>query len=324
MRRLSRRAMLEATLGGLALAGCGDRAPAAPTPAPSPTPALSSPQLASPPEPVRLPRVRVAEDRILRTVVGLRPYRKTGFRVEVERLGETTVVHNYGHGGGGITLSWGTSELAVEEAWKTGHTRFAVLGCGAVGLATARLLQRRGAAVTIYARDLPPSTTSNLAGGQWLPSAVMEENLRTAASDERLALAARLSHRAFGELAPADYGIRELDNYVVSDEPLIRWWEQDLTPDLYPGARLLGPGEHPFAAQHARLYRTWLIEPSIYLPAMLRDVLRAGGKVVVRELVGLDQIAALPERAVVNCTGLGAKPSSETTTSARSRASSPS
>ena len=89
--------------------------------------------------------------------------------VAVEKVGEKTVVHNYGHGGGGITLSWGTSELAVEEAWKTGERRFAVLGCGAVGLATARLLQERGAEVTIYAKDLPPHTTSNIAGGHWSP-----------------------------------------------------------------------------------------------------------------------------------------------------------
>jgi glycine/D-amino acid oxidase-like deaminating enzyme len=46
----------------------------------------------------------------------------------------------------------------------------AVLGCGGVGGATARLLQRRGWRVRIYARDLPPETTSNIAGAQWLPS----------------------------------------------------------------------------------------------------------------------------------------------------------
>ena len=43
----------------------------------------------------------------------------------------------------------------------------AVLGCGAVGLATARVLQDRGFAVTIYARQLPPDTTSNVAGAMW-------------------------------------------------------------------------------------------------------------------------------------------------------------
>jgi glycine/D-amino acid oxidase-like deaminating enzyme len=94
----------------------------------------------------------------------LRPFRPSGFVLRREELGPKTIIHNYGHGGCGVTLSWGTAHLAVEEALKTNQTKYAVLGCGAVGLATARLLQRRGFEVTIYAKDLPPNTTSNIAG----------------------------------------------------------------------------------------------------------------------------------------------------------------
>src|SRR6476646_5740738 len=61
-----------------------------------------------------LPRVQVAAEREIRTVVGLRPYRPSGFVVRAEPLGDSLVVHNYGHGGSGITLSWGTSKLAVD------------------------------------------------------------------------------------------------------------------------------------------------------------------------------------------------------------------
>jgi D-amino-acid oxidase len=40
--------------------------------------------------------------------VGLRPFRKTGVRVEREALQDKrAVIHNYGHGGSGVTLSWG-------------------------------------------------------------------------------------------------------------------------------------------------------------------------------------------------------------------------
>src|SRR2546423_5725999 len=103
--------------------------------------------------------VRVARDRIIREVVGLRPYRPEGFVVEAERVGEKLLVHNYGHGGAGITLSWGTASLAVDLLTEPGAVatgprphaarkgvqprRFAVLGCGVSGLSTARLLQRR-------------------------------------------------------------------------------------------------------------------------------------------------------------------------------------
>ena len=67
-------------------------------------------------EPRRFAPVKVARNRIIRTVVGLRPYRDEGFVVEAERLGNKLLVHNYGHGGAGVTLSWGTSSLAVDIA----------------------------------------------------------------------------------------------------------------------------------------------------------------------------------------------------------------
>jgi len=255
----------------------------------------------------RFARVRVSEDRIIRTVVGLRPFRPSGFVVRAEKLGDTTVVHNYGHGGGGITLSWGTSELAVDEAWKTGERRFAVLGCGAVGLATARLLQQRGAEVTIYAKDLPPHTTSNIAGGQWSPTSVMDAARRTPERDALLSRAARLSHSTFQQLPAAEFGIRWLENFVLSDEPLGEWWEHSLMRDLYPEERELRADEHPFLARHARRFTTMLIEPPIYLTAMVRDVRLAGGRIVVRELTSREEVQGLPEPVVLNCTGLGAK-----------------
>ena len=260
------------------------------------------------PEPRRrLARVRVSEDRIIRTVVGLRPFRPSGFRLQAEKLGDKTVVHDYGHGGGGITLSWGTAELAVEEAWKSGEKQYAVLGCGAVGLATARLLQQRGAEVTIYAKDLPPHTTSNIAGGQWSPTSVMDPARRTSESDARLARAARLSHRSFQQLPGTEFGIRWIENYVLSDQPLREWWEHRLVPDLYPDERELRPDEHPFPARHALRFTTLLVEPPVYLTAMVREVRLAGGRIVVRELQSRDEVRDLPEPVVLNCTGLGAK-----------------
>jgi D-amino-acid oxidase len=292
---MSRRTMLEA--GGLAALGVGLSACAKGRGA----------SLLRPEPPRRFARVHVAEDRILRTVVGLRPFRASGFVVRAEKLGDTTVVHNYGHGGGGITLSWGTSELAVDEAWKTGEKRFAVLGCGAVGLATARLLQGRGGEVTIYAKDLPPYTTSNIAGGQWSPTSVMEAARRTTESDALLARASRLSHRAFQRLPAAEFGIRWLENYIVSDQPLREWWEQGLVRDLYPESRELRPHEHPFPARYARRFTTMLIEPPIYLSAMVRDVRLAAGRIVVRELATREDVRGLPEPVVINCTGLGAR-----------------
>jgi D-amino-acid oxidase len=260
------------------------------------------------PGPVLAP-VNVSRNRIIRRVVGLRPFRPAGFRLAAARMGDQVVVHNYGHGGGGISLSWGTAELAAREAEAAAigqARRAAVLGCGVVGLATARILQLRGWTVTIYARDLPPRTTSNVAGGQWTPTSVFDRDAATPAFVEQFALASRIAYRYYQDFVGAGYGVRWIDNYYLSDEPPGENRLYTLLPDVFASATELAPHEHPFAAVSVQRVRTMLIEPAIYLNALLRDVHIAGGAVVVGELRDRQEVAALPERVVVNCTGLGA------------------
>ena len=259
----------------------------------------------------KLAPVKVSKDRIIRTVVGLRPFRSSGFRVEKETIGRKIVVHNYGHGGGGITLSWGTSHIAVEELYRDDpqNGRVAILGAGAVGLATARLLQRRGVEVTIYAKDLPPHTTSNVAAGQWSPYFVSDFSKRSARFKDQFARAARLSHRHFQDLLGDHYGVRFLMNYVLSDHPFggpagAASGEESLD-DLFPESGDVPPDEHPFPVKHVRQFQTMMIEPPVYLEALLRDFLLAKGKLVVRELRDASELQYLPETAIVNCTGLG-------------------
>jgi D-amino-acid oxidase len=109
-------------------------------------------------------------DRIVKETVGLRPFRASGPRLDVEQLGSKTIVHNYGHGGSGWSWSWGTGNIARKNVLATGEKKVAVLGCGTVGIATSRLLQESGCEVTIYTKDVPPNVTSNLATGTWSPA----------------------------------------------------------------------------------------------------------------------------------------------------------
>jgi glycine/D-amino acid oxidase-like deaminating enzyme len=258
-----------------------------------------------------LPRVRVSADREIRTVVGLRPFRPSGFRVAKEMVGETAVVHNYGHGGGGITLSWGTSKLAVDLGLPGHVGPVAVLGCGAVGLASARLVQEAGFDVTIYTKAMPPETTSNIAGGQWLPVTVYEsEKTLTPEFTQQFLAAAQYGYRRYQIMTDPKYGIRWMRNYSLSDTP----WNSQINTGLYgllqgllPEIKLLPAGTHPFGSKFVRQFDGMIVEPPIYLPAMLTDVRIAGGKVVVREIKNLDEVRGLPEKLVFNCTGLGAK-----------------
>ena len=250
-----------------------------------------------PPPRLKLPLVNVSRERVIRTVVGLRPFRKSGFRVEHQVFVDKVVVHNYGHGGGGVSLSWGSAQLALEELAKGGALpeQVAVIGAGAVGLATARLLQGAGAAVTIYAMDLPPHTTSNVAAAQWNPFLV-------SAKGDRFERAARISHRAFQDLVSDHYGVRWRTNYAIGGGV-----REDALRNLFPEARTLEAGTHPFPHEHVGQFVTMMIETPIYLAAVMRDVLLAGGRIVPREFKDMTQVLALPERAIVNCTGLGAR-----------------
>ena len=54
---------------------------------------------------------------VLRERVGLRPFRRSGVRLEREQLrDDRPVIHNYGHGGSGFTLSWGCAEAVLRIA----------------------------------------------------------------------------------------------------------------------------------------------------------------------------------------------------------------
>ncbi|MEX0964209.1 MAG: FAD-dependent oxidoreductase [Pseudohongiellaceae bacterium] len=252
-----------------------------------------------------LRRVRVSADRVIRTIAGSRPFRPSGFRLEAESFNDKTVIHNYGHGGGGITLSWGTSHLAMELAQRSSHRRCAVLGAGAVGLASARLLQDRGWNVTIYAKALSPNTTSNIAGGQWSPTSVYDEDKVTPQFEAQFESAMRHAYRYFQNLAGPRYGVRWISNYSMATEPPDPDNFNDRYADMYPQLQDLTPNQHPFAARYVRHYNTMLIEPAVYLPAMMEDFYTAGGEIVIREFRGQDDALSLTEPVLINCTGLG-------------------
>ena len=263
-----------------------------------------------------LPLVRVSADRVIRTSVGLRPFRPAGFRVATERFDDKTVIHNYGHGGAGISLSWGTGLLAAELAEPHPSRRAAVIGAGAVGLATARHLQRRGFEVTIYARDLPPDTTSNMAYAGFSPlSNLVSAPERTPAFDAQFDRAVRASYRQLQLLAGTGRGVSWMTSYswtnrLAAPRPQdvgLDEVESGLDPGLDVGAAVLQPGEHPFPATYALRRPTLRIEPSLYLDRLMEEFLLFGGRVRVRDFGTPRDLMSLDETLIANCTGLGAR-----------------
>ncbi len=298
---MHRRAVLK--LGGMAaiglgVPGCASRLSPDTTPAGRP--------------PLVLPTVRASWDRVIRTTVGLRPYRPAGFVLRATKLGDTLLVHNYGHGGTGHSLSWGCAALAADLALEQDGRRVAVIGCGIVGLTTARQLQRRGFDVTIYTKTVPPNTTSNMALAGFTPtSGLVDRDERTPAWEDQFRRVAEISYRELQLLVGRPYGVSWIDNYSTMNQR-----PADL-PDVGPGSLLpaalrtgrdvLGPGEHPFPLRYATRRSTLRIEPSIYLDAMVKDVLLFGARVVIRGFETPRDLMTLDQPVVVNCTGLGAR-----------------
>ncbi len=52
---------------------------------------------------------------VRRAYAGLRPYREGGIRIAAEERSGRRIIHNYGHGGAGVTLSWGSAQAALDR-----------------------------------------------------------------------------------------------------------------------------------------------------------------------------------------------------------------
>ena len=281
---LDRRAFVASSAASLALSGCA-------------TPPRHEAAGCSP-----LPPVDVSPDRVIRTAAGLRPYRSSGFVVRREALGDKALVHNYGHGGAGITLSWGSSRLAVDLGL-VGHSGpVAVIGSGVMGLTTARLAQEAGFPVTIYAKELSPDTTSFVAGGQISPFGHYREGEVTPEWRRQFLAAMAYSWRRFAGMVGDKYGIRWLPTYEQGSDAG--------APELEaysPNSQRLTAAQHPFPVEPMVRFDTMYVETGRFLAQLTAEFLAAGGAMRVREFASPADVAALAEPLVFNCTGIGAR-----------------
>jgi glycine/D-amino acid oxidase-like deaminating enzyme len=269
------------------------------------------------------PKLRASVDRITRITVCTRPFRAQGPRLDTEQIGRKTVVHNYGHGGSGWSLSWGSSGIAVQKAMATGERDIAVIGCGALGLTSAILLQRAGAQVTIYAKELPPNVRSSLATGLWTPdSRICLEQHATPAFKQTWQSMTRNSFQTYQTLLglpgnPVEF----IDTYVVSDNadterhhgtatdqrPKFAELQHELVSDLIPKSQEYAPGQHPFDQRYLRRNTLMMFNLTAYSRMLLSDFAASGGKIEIAEFHTPADFAALRQKTLINATGYGAR-----------------
>lgn len=171
-----------------------------------------------------------------------------------------------------------------------------ILGAGVSGLSTGITLLRAGRSVSIWARELPPNTTSNQAAAIWWPYLCYPR--------EKAILWAKYSLQLFKHgLVPdpasdcALITVRDLYAHEVG-EP---WWVEAV--DHWAK---LEQTKLPAGYVDGYEVESVVIDTSIYMSYLVNWFLELGGELIEREVTDINQAVAT-NRAVVNCTGLGSR-----------------
>ena len=263
-----------------------------------------------------LPPINFDRNHLMRTMVCLRPFRPAGPRLEAERFGEKTVVHNYGHGGSGWSLSWGCAQEAATLARSGGASEFAVIGAGVIGMTTALTLAETGARVTIYATEFPPETRSARATGVWSPSSRIGLGDAVAPGfEERWERWARAAHPVHQRLIgtagdPVEYITQyNLSGTVAPRTPATRnFLHLDRRiRGVNPPWRDLELADSPFPGREGSYGPIMVFNIAAYSDQITQHLLLRGGRMVRRAFASREEVLALPEPVIVNCMGHGAK-----------------
>lgn len=328
-----RRAVLRGASGLAALTGLQACAPVSRLSAvapPAPTPTLLPASDGRP----RLMPMRIGRDQLIDVKCCIRPLRAAGPNLSTEMVGDALVIHNYGHGGSGWSLSWGSAEIAVGKALSVLPREIAVVGCGIVGLTSAVVAQRAGLAVTIYARDVIQRTRSFRASGSFTPDSrvALAEPAGPAFGDlwEQMA---RLSWKAFRScLGLPGKPVEFADSYAVSDKPIEKrhWpadpaitesWRtagvpkqnsefahlSDRIKDIVPQPVDLAAADNPFALPYAQRSSQMFFNFPSYAQMLLSEFFARGGKFVMRDFHAPAELGALPQKVVIHSTGYAAR-----------------
>jgi glycine/D-amino acid oxidase-like deaminating enzyme len=238
------------------------------------------------------------KEQIVAYSTGLRPYRKNGIRLEAETIDNKLIIHNYGHGGSGISLSWGCAQEAINimKLHNNQGSNIAVLGAGVIGLTTAYILKSQGYSVTIYAREFVPQTTSNKAAGIWSADfglSSMDETLYTRLKN--------VSYSKFQELATDNkseiQGVFILPSYTEKDQFKI----DDPLPDSHCVVSCNG------VAKVCKKSSNIVFDLNIYMQDLFDQVRHKEVDFQYKNIESIKDLLQLPEDIIFNCSGLGSR-----------------
>jgi D-amino-acid oxidase len=170
-----------------------------------------------------------------------------------------------------------------------------VVGCGVSGLSCGIRLLEAGHTVELWARELPPHTTSDVAAAVWYPYRAYPQERVLGWSQRTLEVLSEL-------VSHAEAGIQVVRGVELFTGPVPDpWWAPCVPSFRRATAEELVPG---FSEGYS--FEAPIIEMPRYLPYLQARLRELGGRIVQREVRSLDE-AWREAPVVVNCTGLGAR-----------------
>lgn len=170
-----------------------------------------------------------------------------------------------------------------------------VLGAGIVGLTAGLRLLAQGWRVVIYAREITPHTTSDIAAALWFPYQVApKERVKNWAEDTRMIYGA-MEQRGVPGVSTARLILLHRD---VTSELDAGEWVEDAAP-----AR---SGELPAGFSGGLRMDVPRIETPDHMPWVHAEFARCGGRFEPGEVGRVDELLDR-HRLVINCSGVGAR-----------------
>lgn len=240
------------------------------------------------------------ETHILDYKVGVRPYRKTGVRLEAEWYNEKLIIHNYGHGGAGLTLSWGSAQEVlnilkqeiVSNVKLDKEKTIAIIGGGIIGFCAADILLEHGYQVKIYAEKFHPDTTADVAAGFFgaFSVAIPTELDKKEQFNRILEQSEKKLQELYECKDSTIQGVSYTDFYIFNTK--------DETDTVCFGNRM---------TRLCRKKKQLTMKGPLYFKSIFQKVQREGALIIVKKFDTISDILALPESIVINCTGIGSK-----------------
>jgi D-amino-acid oxidase len=176
------------------------------------------------------------------------------------------------------------------------NKKILVIGAGVSGLSTAKLLLDSGYSVDIWAKDLPQQTTSNVAAAFWYPYLCNPRDKVIGWSKFTLNY---LKQHAVTDTSSGTR-LMSMTEYFDKPEP-DPWWLPAVDNFSRPKENELPPG---YVDGHRT--EVVLMDTSLYLPWLMRQIENSGGRIKQHPISSFDEVLEAYD-TVINCTGLGSK-----------------